>query len=112
MQREDRPAVLCVRKRIVNPHSAEGLTEKRISSKVRKNAEGRKSVTRSGVSNGKTGSFGNSGRGLPRSRNSRVAGCTRRRTASKCEYRDSHRRNDLEWAWVQQSSVVPGAPVL
>src|SRR5229473_961998 len=54
------------------PHSAEGLTEKRISSKVRKNAEGRKSVTRSGVSNGKTGSFGNSGRGLPRSRNSRV----------------------------------------
>src|SRR4051812_1368691 len=28
-----------------NPHSAGGLTEKRISSKVRKNAEGAKSVT-------------------------------------------------------------------
>jgi site-specific recombinase XerD len=55
------------------PHSAGGLTEKRNSSKVRKNTEGLTSVTGSGVSNGKTGSFGNSGRSLPRSGNSRVA---------------------------------------
>jgi hypothetical protein len=55
------------------PHSAEGLTEKRISRKVRKNAEGSSSARGSGVSNGKIGSFGNSGRSVPRSRNSRVA---------------------------------------
>jgi hypothetical protein len=55
------------------PHSAGGLTEKRISSKVRKNAEGPKSVTGSGVSNGKTGSFGDRSRSMPRSRNSRMA---------------------------------------
>jgi hypothetical protein len=34
------------------PHSAEGLTEKRISSKVGKNGEGRKSVTENGVAKG------------------------------------------------------------
>src|SRR5947209_4884670 len=44
-----------------SPHSAEGLTEKRISSKVRKNVEGPKSVTRSGVPNRASGSFGDRG---------------------------------------------------
>ena len=56
-----------------NPDSAEGLTEKRISSKVRKKAEGRKSVSRSGVSNRASGSFGDSGWSVSGSGNSRVA---------------------------------------
>ncbi|MGZ6367964.1 MAG: aminoglycoside phosphotransferase family protein, partial [Ktedonobacteraceae bacterium] len=47
----------------LHPHSAEWLTEKRISSKVRKKAEGAKRVSRSGVSNRASGSFGDSGRG-------------------------------------------------
>src|SRR6266480_7388905 len=58
----------------LSPHSAGGLTEKRISGKGRKKAEGRKNVSGSGVSNRKTGPFGKSRKGLPRSRNSRVAG--------------------------------------
>ncbi|MGZ3624379.1 MAG: hypothetical protein ACXWPS_22085, partial [Ktedonobacteraceae bacterium] len=48
---------------VLHPHSAEWLTEKRISSKVRKKAEGAKRVSRSGVSNRASGSFGDSGRG-------------------------------------------------
>src|SRR5881275_80126 len=56
--------LLQMRAKLDNPHSAEGLTEKRNSSKVRKNAEGRTSVTGSRVSNGKTGSFGDRGRSV------------------------------------------------
>src|SRR5450759_4466594 len=41
----------------IRTHSAEGLTEKRISGKVRKNAERQKRGTRWRVSNRKTGSF-------------------------------------------------------
>ncbi len=51
-------SVRCSERIQTSPHSAGGLAEKRISSKVRKNAKGPKRVTGSGVSNGKTGSFG------------------------------------------------------
>src|SRR6266566_2171062 len=85
----------------LGPHSAEGLTEKRISGKVQEKAEGRSSVTGSHVPNGKAGSFGDRGRGVSGSRSSRVAGYAGRRQPTKRECRQSHGGDGAQWAWVQ-----------